>query len=68
MCNILGNEYIDMYAVNDHDYHYLIYIKEVLISKERLTRKFQDDKNGLVFLIYYCLCDPSPIFRAYNKL
>ena len=57
-----------MYAVKDHDYHYLIYIKEVLISKERLTRKFQDDKNGLVFLIYYCLCDPSPIFRAYNKL
>ena len=49
-----------MYAVNDHDYHYLIYIKEVLISKERLTRKFQDDKNGLVFLIYYAYAIHRP--------
>ena len=56
-----------MYAVKDHYYHYLIYIKEVVISKERLTRKVQDDKNVLVFLIYDCLCDPSSIFRAYYK-
>ena len=39
-----------MYAVKDHDYHYLIYRKEVVISKERLTRKVQDDKKCLCFL------------------
>ena len=55
-----------MYAVKDHDYHYLIYIKEVVISKERLTRKVQDDKKCSCFL-NLCLCDPSPIFRAYYK-